>query len=269
MNSKSITGGIMLLAILATTPARAAGPLQPTGKWNVDFGNAHCIALRNYGTSDTPLILALKPAPIGDIMQVSVLRKGGLKEVGQYDGSMFIDRLPATKVSILGYASGKSRVNAINMPVAAFEPVRNAASLRILSSGEVDQSFVLSDMAPVSRALDRCIAGLRKAWNIAGADTALRNPAKAVTPLPKLFSADDYPAVALRAEAGGTAGLVMLIDEAGKVESCMVSQTSGYASLDAQSCAIVTRRGRFEPAIGIDGKPAKSGNLFRIRWQMP
>ena len=203
------------------------------------------------------------------MIQRSVVRKSGKKDGGQYDGAMFVDRLPATKISVLGYASGKTRIDAINVPLATFEPVRNAASLRIQASGEVDQSFALSDMAPVSRALDRCVAGLRKMWHIADAATALSKPANPVMPLPSLFSADDYPVVARRSRAGGMTALVMLIDEAGKVQSCMVSETSGHASLDAHSCAIVTQRGRFEPAIGSDGKPARSGGLYRIKWQMP
>jgi protein TonB len=57
-----------------------------------------------------------------------------------------------------------------------------------------------------------------------------------------------------------------LIDTDGKVASCMVIGSSGVASLDAQSCAIVTSRARFRPALGLDGKPARSGKIQRIRW---
>ena len=63
--------------------------------------------------------------------------------------------------------------------------------------------------------------------------------------------------------------MMLLIDEAGKLANCMVVGTSGYASLDAQSCAVLKERAKFVPALGIDGKPTKSGILQRIRWQMP
>lgn len=61
----------------------------------------------------------------------------------------------------------------------------------------------------------------------------------------------------------------MLINEAGKIASCMVTEASGQASLDAQACSILATRARFIPALGIDGKPIKSGTTTRIKWQMP
>jgi hypothetical protein len=48
-----------------------------------------------------------------------------------------------------------------------------------------------------------------------------------------------------------------------------VTQTSGVAALDGQSCAKFSERARFEPAIGVDGKPAKDGHRTRIRWNLP
>lgn len=83
-----------------------------------------------------------------------------------------------------------------------------------------------------------------------------------------LFGSDDYPRVAWLADAGGTVALTLLIDEGGKVASCMVIQPSGLASLDAQSCAIIMVRAKFDPALGVDGRPTKSGITTRIKWMM-
>ena len=66
----------------------------------------------------------------------------------------------------------------------------------------------------------------------------------------------------------GAVSLALLIDEQGKVADCTVTQTSGVAALDAQSCAIIKERGKFSPAIGHDGKPAKSSWLQRINWAL-
>lgn len=265
MNIAALTG---LLAASVPVPA-AAAPLQPTAKWNVDFGEAHCIAMRNYGTKEAPILLAFKPAPLGDIIQMSVVRPGSNKDISEYGGTMVVDGSPPVPISVLGFPapSGKARVDAINLPLPLFDPLREAKAVRLKSFGELSQEFALSDMAPVARALDRCMVDLREHWHIGAAASQIATEAKSITPLRRLFSSHDYPQVALRAGASGVVRFMVLIDEAGKVASCMVTESSGYASLDAQSCAIITRRASFTPAIGRDGKPTRSGNTVTIRWK--
>jgi hypothetical protein len=271
MKMMPVTSAAAVLALLCTTPARGAEPLQPIGKWNVDFGDAHCIALRNYGSPANPVTLGLKPSPIGDVMQVSVLRSAADKQVDQFDGTLTLDRAPALKVSILGYGSksGRRRINTMNVPLSTFRAIRSANSLRLRSPGEVDVAFALSQLEPVARALDRCVAGLREVWHLGEHSAVIKKEASLDKPLRKLFSSDDYPGDAVIANASGTVALIMLIDETGKTASCMITQASGRASLDAQSCAIIATRGRFSPALGADGKPIKSGTTGRINWKMP
>jgi hypothetical protein len=269
MTMTRFSTALALLGLVAA-PAAAADPLQPTGHWNVDFGDAHCIATRDYGTRAAPLILALKPSPIGDVMQLSVLRASGDRGISQFGGTIAVDEAAPAKVSVLGYPakSGGLRIAAINLPPDRFRPVRTASALRVRTGTGVSHSFALTQMAAVAGTLDRCVAGLRSAWHISEAGGGISQPAKPKQPLPSYFSTSDYPAVAVRNEATGTVAMVALIDETGKVASCMVTETSGYASLDAQSCAIISGRAKFDAALGPDGKPAKSGATYRIRWMM-
>ncbi len=266
-----IASAAALIAILSTTPARGAEPLQPTGKWNVDYGDTHCIASRRYGSAAAPILFALKPSPIGDVMQFSIFRAGSNAAVNQYPGTITIDGSPPVKVSVLGFPSkdGKQRMSSVNLPKSIFQMIRPAKSVRLRSSSEVDQSFALSQLEPVARALDYCIADLRKVWHLADADAGIKQAAKPISPLASYFRTDDYPQVALQANAGGTVDMMLLIDEVGKIKSCTVTSTSGHASLDAQTCSIMSRRARFDPALGLDGKPIKSGQTGRIKWQIP
>lgn len=261
---------VALILVLAASPARTE-PLAPTAKWRVDFGDTQCIAMRDYGSAEKPLFLMFRPAPLGDVMQVTVLRPRASKDIDQYRGTMRIDGGAAVPISVLGFPSpsGKDRISSINLPMRSFEAVRNASTLRLQSGGELDYEFTLTQMAAVSRTLDQCSQTLRDAWHIGAAASAIRQDARSKVPLPRLFSSDDYPTVALNTEAVGTVELMTLIDEAGNVASCMVIGTSGYASLDAQSCAIVRNRAKFHPAIGKDGKPVRSGLIQRIRWDVP
>ena len=264
-----------LPALLALTsfalPAPAAtAPVKPTGPWNVDFGDAHCIAMRNYGTAAKPVILAFKPSPIGDVIQLSVVRPGVSVHVNQYPGSITAGGLKPVPVSMLGYRapSKKSRVTVVNLQRAQFDTLRAAPTVRLRASGEIDQAFALVGMEPVTQALDKCMANLRKVWHVAEASGPVATPAEPRVPLNRLFSERDYPGIAWVQRAGGLVEMMVLIDPAGKVASCMVTGTSGYASLDAQSCAIITERADFSPAIGADGKPVRSGAIQRVRWKM-
>ena len=107
-------------------------------------------------------------------------------------------------------------------------------------------------------------------WNASSATKALlKQEPRLDKPVVELFSTDDYPSQAVFAEQSGTAKVVGLIDEKGEMADCMVVETSGVAVLDAQTCNKVKERGKFSPAIGQDGKPAKSVFETRVRWVMP
>lgn len=265
-----IISGAALLAILGTAPTRAAEPMRPTGKWNVDFGDAHCTATRTYGSPDKPITLAFKSAPIGDVMQLTVVRSARVSEMNQYAGTMTVDRSAPVAVSFLGYPSndGKLRISSLKLTPVAFAPVRTATTVRLRASSEIDAAFALLQMDAVSRTLDRCVLDLRQVWHVGEHAATLKQAAVDLQPLQKLFSSDDYPRVALHNDGTGTVQAMLLISEAGRIASCMVTETSGHASLDAQTCVILSRRARFKPAIGPDGKPAKSATTARIRWKM-
>jgi protein TonB len=84
--------------------------------------------------------------------------------------------------------------------------------------------------------------------------------------LRKLFDSGDYPAQALSEGDSGITRIVALIDQKGGVAECMVDETSGIATLDAMTCIIVKERAKFVPAVGQDGKPARSATTTRVRW---
>lgn len=70
-----------------------------------------------------------------------------------------------------------------------------------------------------------------------------------------LFSADDYPASALRNGEQGAVQARLSIDADGRVSECSIIRSSGHASLDAATCNILQRRARFLPAHNANGNP--------------
>lgn len=95
----------------------------------------------------------------------------------------------------------------------------------------------------------------------ADARTAGEQPAKRT----RAFAVDasDYP----RQSTGGHKVVVKLFIEAdGLAEECILTNASGDSALDDQTCRLLIRRGRFEPARGPSGLPVASWLPQTIVW---
>ena len=84
--------------------------------------------------------------------------------------------------------------------------------------------------------------------------TVHRSPEPRRANLRTLFSADDYPAEAMRNGEQGTVQAELTIDTRGRVKACNIVRSSGYASLDEATCSIMRRRARFRPLHDANGK---------------
>jgi TonB family protein len=262
---------LSFLAFLAVpcVAASAAELRAPTSAWRVKFDDSKCLASRDYGTPERRVQLVLKAPAIGDVVQVAIIRKAPSRRAVQLAGRIRIDGGTPVEISMLAHSPAGSgfRAYLINMPSSQFALVRQASELSV--KGELlDVRLSLSQMAPLMKLIDECVAGLRRVYNVtdpaAGESSPL--PRRARANLARLISNDDYPVAALSGEQSGVVRFVLLIDEAGRVADCTVTGTSGVATLDAQTCAILKERARFEPAVGTDGKPAKDAVSARIVW---
>ena len=254
--------------LLPFSSSQVEAARQPTERWVVNFADSQCIASRNYGTDKNPLLLVLKATPLGDMMQLVIMRQGIGGDPIQAGATLTIDNQPRLPISILDYQPKKAglRIYRMNLPAIEFEPLSRAKSIAIWSPG-LSERFALSNMAPLLKTMDKCLAGLRSVWNItdsSGDQSKLRVRAKAT--LAKFFNNRDYPAVAIDKNQSGIVTFALLVDQTGKVADCTIIETSGAAALDAQSCNVLEQRATFTPAVGIDGKPAKDAVIARVRW---
>lgn len=84
-----------------------------------------------------------------------------------------------------------------------------------------------------------------------------------------LFSSDDYPVEAQRKGEQGQVVADLLINPAGRVETCSIVWSSGYRALDDGTCSIFYRRAHFIP--GKDGAGNAKYDVFRtppISWSL-
>lgn len=279
-------GRVLAFAVLAMSSAAAAEPKQPTGKWIVNFADAQCVATRNYGSETDPIYLVFKAPATGGSLQIGIARKGRDIEPKQFDGEVVIDEAPAIQTNLLEFGNTKLGqrallVNLSSQNVASLRPAKTLAirardrgfsklGTRLGQGGRSEgETFALTQMEALMKTLDTCTADLRSVWKVWEYDKGPSGLKEGPSgDLSGIFSPDDYPGIAMLKDQMGSVAFVLLIDERGKVADCTVTETSGVASLDAQSCAVVKERAKFKPAIGLDGKPSKSSYFQRIRWRL-
>jgi hypothetical protein len=265
---------LLLSVVLAAAPdgqSSAAAPLrEPSKKWTVDYGETACTALRAYGSEDASTILAFRPSPNGTVVRLMVVRPGRMPTPHHFDLTASIGSAQV-KTTGLRFSSGskKSEVIWINFDRAELEGLGQSGEIAIKGSG-IDERFALPGMAAVLKALDTCNRDLREHWNVTEAAAAkIATPASPVKPLNHYFSAEDYPSQAIREDASGRTGFIMMIDETGKLKDCIVEETSGIASLDAMACGVLLERAKFTPARDAAGNPIRSVYVVGVRWMLP
>jgi periplasmic protein TonB len=79
----------------------------------------------------------------------------------------------------------------------------------------------------------------------------------------------DYPSAAIREEREGVTRFRLSIGVDGRVTGCEVTASSGSPDLDAATCAKVSARARFLPALGSDGLPTTGSYSSSVRWVLP
>lgn len=279
----------LALASVAFSTAAEAAPeaaMQPTGKWVVNFADAQCIATRNYGSESDPLYLTLKAPAVGDSIQLGIIRKGGKLDANQLNGEIVFDDADPLRTSFLefGVKSMGQRARFVNLAAEQVAGMRQAKTIRVrvrekgierlgtrfgLGQASGEDAFAVTSMPAVLGTLANCAAGLRKIWKVWDRDKGspeLREGPSA--DLAQLFNSDDYPGFAVLRGQSGRVALVVLVDEQGKVADCTVTEPSGVASLDTQSCAVIKQGAKYKPAVGLDGKPSKSAVFQTISWKM-
>jgi periplasmic protein TonB len=96
--------------------------------------------------------------------------------------------------------------------------------------------------------------GLLAAATIADADPRIQVP---------------YPPVALLRGEEGTVSFTVEVNEQGRVDSCVVTESSGSEALDQDACDELLHYARFTPAKDAQGKPRRGKYSSRIHYHLP
>jgi TonB family protein len=258
---------LLFTQILHGAPA-AAAPLAATKGWVVDFAAAQCVAVREYGTADRPLTLVVKAPPASDLLQLTLVRQASGEPPREVPIELKLGGSQSIQVRALEFDSGNGKLRSLRMALSADAADQfYGADAVIIKADKFEDELALSQMTKLKQAMETCVADLKVHWNT-DKENALKARARSKANLASYFEDDDYPDMAVRRNKGGSVQFALLINETGQVADCTVIESSNVPSLDAQSCAVLVERARFEPAVGLDGKPAKDTVFSRITWKI-
>jgi len=260
--------GISIIAILCcslASPALAA-PLQPTGKWGVDYGATRCAAARSFGSAASPVTLGIVPSVSGGTYALLVSEaEVGPRFAQESAGTIDFGTGPIASGALYFGGNGvKMRVHQFRIPAAQMEYARAAQSVTLKSDG-ASFEFALSDMGSLLDTLRACTADLQKTWNV-GAATG--KEVKPIGDVRAIFTTNDLPREAMERQQPDRAQYQVLVDEKGAVAGCDVLVPSGSVLVDTEGCQLVTERAKFKPAMDALGKAVRSvWTSPRVTWR--
>lgn len=266
--------------MLAVQPSPAlAAPLQPTGKWVMDYAPTACEAKRQFGD----VAVAIAPGALGQSTRLLIELPGKAFRARQFPARVDPGdgRGPAKATALLYPAkkAGMRRMFAV-LPNQLVDRAMASGSFAIwigsapditrVQSTSAQASLALGPTAALRKALDTCMADLRKTWGMV--DGKLPTPAiasQAKGDVRGIFNSNDYPEDAMAAGQSGTSQFLLMIGRDGSVMDCVVTLSSGVASLDVMGCQVIRERAKFKPAMDADGKPTLDTYITPpIRWAL-
>lgn len=258
-----------MLACLAAA-AQTQSLATPDGSWRIDFGENRCVAAHNFRTILGSTMVRFEPDLIDDDVEVAVAfdrspqvtKKWGLLREAWNDGPVSDEKRYMVFVTgkerrLLTYSSSKKDWPTASAPVLkiAFGPTENFA-------------FPLDNWKQVQGLLRKCLAEVRSDHGIT--DQLLADVAKGPDgDMLSIISDSDYPSEAIRSDLQGRTTVLYWVETNGRVKDCSILSSSGAPVIDAKTCGVLVRRGRFKPALNKQGQRIRAPKTASIRWLLP
>lgn len=259
-----------LLVFTAAASAQPAATYTPSGKWTVEFADSMCVAIREYGTPEAPLTLLLKPLPGDSNIELMIGASRNLARKTKGETKVTLD--PSGQNFAAYYYDAyafklRRHISRYYVQDIPLEALGKATAINFDTDQASRREFALTDMAQLRKVLDRCQDDLLRSW---GADpAALAMIATRAKMVAGYVSDLDYPKGAANRGEQGTVALRWVVDPKGQPVGCTIVSSSESLELDSVSCALVSARFRYEPALDTSGKPVASWVSQRITWRLP
>ena len=260
---------VFWLSLAAAVPALAqqqAPTTSPPAVWQLDWQQSHCTISTADRNGVTLSLWMLPGDPDPHLYLV-----GPSKLLPQPADKVTVQLMPGGEsFQAVGYVqSSKNPVVVKILKLWHKFPAAFAASNEVrVTAGDKQIAIPIPGSEKAMAALRGCIDQKLPEWGVdPKAYDALQLPPTDIENY-EFMSADDYPRELLDANWTGDVVIRLNVDATGKVANCAVVVSSGQKSADDVSCLRAMQKGRFNPAIGADGKPTAAlrvrGVVFRI-----
>ena len=256
--------GLALGALVMPVPARAS-ELTPAGGWRVDYGEAQCVALRDFRSGDTDYLFGVRPSFGGGSYEIMLSRKGAAPELGEEQTGSIDFGQGRIKVDQITYKAKDSglAVTRLRVPDNSVAAMKAATTIEVSAFGSRRQ-IATGSLTKLIAALETCVDDLEKHWNYG---VTHPTPARTANDIRKAFSSEDYPDEAFWNRSEGQSQYVVLVDPSGKIAGCDLTKPSGTPSLDFMGCQVIMKRVKFTPARDSAGKPVRASVITPpVRW---
>ena len=260
-------GEIMILASIAAVAAAQAAPLQPTGKWNVDYGKDMCTVGRSFGGDGTTF--GFRPdgfAGQGGMLVLIQPATGGRNQEFKQTIQLPNGAEPIPVNFKLYYLrQRKSRVITMIVNAAELERLKSAPSFSIPIGKRDHMSLAPGNFAAALEALDKCSDDLMATNGVPLAeirDATVRTKARR----PDRWLS--YPSSSVMSGAQGRIVTLIAVSDEGKPTDCRILSQNAEDALAKASCEMIRRRGDFEPALNKEGTAIRSWTTLTINFEI-
>lgn len=270
---------IRLVTIAASLMAPAADPaafLPASGKWTIEYEPDGCTLYRAFGGAARPTTIAFQPnpleAPSAAMPTFSLILPEASPAPRRGDATVTIE--PSGAHFAATYASGPAlggltlvTIRPRNLPQEAIDAMTR---ISIEAKGLPAVRLATQATGATAAALEACRRSLVTSWKIDPDEPSkIATPATPVANGGEWIRVGDYPKSAIKARASGVSTIRWTVGRDGRSTDGIVTRSSGNQDLDVASCAAIQQRGRYEPALGLDGKPMVSHKTRKVTWSLP
>lgn len=287
---------LLLLANAGSAQEPSIATLEPGGSWTVETNSGRCLVRREFGPVKKPLTLQIASEADGRRFDLILFGHGLPKSRDGVQVNLTFDPAarPISGIAEDGALRGgaKGALAFRDIPAEHLSAILSEQLVTIVAGTKYSATVRMAETRAATNLLDTCRDDLWKSWGMpreagrqlrvaprpAGGSGA-GNPGIVFAQFAHVptrpvatdawFSWLDYPTEALRKEQSGTVVMVLEISATGTVSDCRVVLSSEAEALDKQSCALLVKRARYQPATDMTGNPVAATIIERIRWQIP
>ena len=116
----------------------------------------------------------------------------------------------------------------------------------------------MTRMSSAFRTAAFAVAGITSAWPVLAASSAKTQS----------IIQDNYPPESLTRGEQGVVHFSVDLDDRAEIDSCVVTKSSGYKTLDAATCDVIVKHAQFAPAESA-GKRVATTRTGQMVWRLP